>query len=392
MKIIFINIVVIIFLIISSPKSFYSQTIPSNISFYYVSGTGDHGIYLAKRNSSGNWLRGSKVLLDGKFDGNAVDPEVIKLSDGTYRLYYFKGYFVTPPPIVYTKHEIFAASSKDGISFKIEGKVYEDDAITDPTIVQLTDGSFLIAFAKNVNNNLNIVFAKSVDGLSFTSTGVILNNGGIPELQMLPNGSVRVLYNNPGGIASKISLNNGSTWENESGFRLATKDFVADPSVIRISANKWFMFVKSFNKTGAQNPAGHNVWAAESDDGNTFNLINSVVLDSASVPEGIVLDDPQTNLADEKPIVDKITLSQNFPNPFNPSTMIKYQIAEGGNASIKIFDLLGREIAVLIDEFHQPGIYNVRLSPKNYKVGSGVYFYELTSGKYKQTKKLVVIK
>lgn len=85
-------------------------------------------------------------------------------------------------------------------------------------------------------------------------------------------------------------------------------------------------------------------------------------------------------------------LYQNYPNPFNPTTTISYQIPEAGNVSLKVYDLFGRVVATLIDEFKTPGIYNSEFSILNSKLSSGIYFYTLNSGKYKQTKKLSVIK
>ena len=92
--------------------------------------------------------------------------------------------------------------------------------------------------------------------------------------------------------------------------------------------------------------------------------------------------------------VNKYALEQNFPNPFNPSTMINYSIPAAGQVKLIVYNLLGSEVAVLVDEYKEPGNYSVEFSTeilKN-KLGSGVYIYTLKSGSFTQTRKMVVIK
>jgi len=87
-------------------------------------------------------------------------------------------------------------------------------------------------------------------------------------------------------------------------------------------------------------------------------------------------------------------LSQNYPNPFNPSTKINFTIPEYSFVSLKVFDLLGREIAVLVNEEKKPGNYEVSFSIEdvNKNLSSGLYFYALHAGKYFSTRKMIIIK
>jgi hypothetical protein len=84
------------------------------------------------------------------------------------------------------------------------------------------------------------------------------------------------------------------------------------------------------------------------------------------------------------------SLEQNYPNPFNPVTNIKFQIPVSEFVSLKIFDVLGNEVAVLVNEFKSAGIY--RLSFNASELGSGVYFYKLISGSFIETKKMILMK
>ncbi|MCR4416347.1 MAG: T9SS type A sorting domain-containing protein [Ignavibacteria bacterium] len=67
-------------------------------------------------------------------------------------------------------------------------------------------------------------------------------------------------------------------------------------------------------------------------------------------------------------------LHQNYPNPFNPSTKIKYSIKYKGLVTLKVFDLLGRELATLVNEPKQPGVYEIEFDASKYGLSSGVYF------------------
>lgn len=89
---------------------------------------------------------------------------------------------------------------------------------------------------------------------------------------------------------------------------------------------------------------------------------------------------------------------QNYPNPFNPSTQITFAIPKASNASLVVYDILGREVTRIIDNnFYQPGFYNVSFNTSDYQLASGVYFYRLIAnadGKvvYSQIKKMVLVK
>jgi hypothetical protein len=88
-------------------------------------------------------------------------------------------------------------------------------------------------------------------------------------------------------------------------------------------------------------------------------------------------------------------LFQNYPNPFNPTTAIEFQVPRTGRVSIKIYDVLGREVAALTDDIHQPGHYTLRwdgLDAKGRKVATGLYFYRMVSADYVAVKKCMLLK
>ncbi len=86
----------------------------------------------------------------------------------------------------------------------------------------------------------------------------------------------------------------------------------------------------------------------------------------------------------------KFKLNNNYPNPFNPVTSIKYNIPKDANVSLKIYDALGQLITTLVNEYQKTGEYEVIFNGENYP--SGVYFYKLESDDFVSTKKMALIK
>jgi tetratricopeptide (TPR) repeat protein len=82
----------------------------------------------------------------------------------------------------------------------------------------------------------------------------------------------------------------------------------------------------------------------------------------------------------------------NYPNPFNPTTVISYQLPEKNFVTIKIYDILGREVATLVNEFKEAGNYRVEFSADKYQLSSGIYFYTLKAGKNYAVKKMMLAK
>jgi hypothetical protein len=86
----------------------------------------------------------------------------------------------------------------------------------------------------------------------------------------------------------------------------------------------------------------------------------------------------------------KYSLSQNYPNPFNPSTTITYALPKAGNVKLTIYDVLGREVKTLVNEYKTAGTYNVTFDGSS--LSSGLYFYRINAGGFTETKKMLLIK
>ncbi len=90
---------------------------------------------------------------------------------------------------------------------------------------------------------------------------------------------------------------------------------------------------------------------------------------------------------------EKYSLYQNYPNPFNPSTRIKYALSSRQYATLKVYDILGNEVAILVNEEKPAGEYEVEFSvAQNSILSSGIYFYQLRAGSFIETKKMILLK
>jgi hypothetical protein len=159
------------------------------------------------------------------------------------------------------------------------------------------------------------------------------------------------------------------------------------------------------------NPKGIQQWVATSNSsghgralhvgpsGRVYVTGNSVGLD----PDCVTIKYNQTPMAVtvNHPLPQSFTLEQNYPNPFNPSTRIEFQVQSGAErhgatgahfefVSLKVYDLLGREVATLVNEVMRPGSYERTFVVTG--LASGVYFYRLKAGAFVETKKLAVVK
>ena len=87
------------------------------------------------------------------------------------------------------------------------------------------------------------------------------------------------------------------------------------------------------------------------------------------------------------------SLSQNYPNPFNPVTLIKYSVAKAGLVTLKVYDIMGREVATLVNGNKLAGNYQVEFDLKDTKnIASGVYYYKITAGEFSDVKKMILVK
>ncbi|MBL7074258.1 T9SS type A sorting domain-containing protein [candidate division KSB1 bacterium] len=88
--------------------------------------------------------------------------------------------------------------------------------------------------------------------------------------------------------------------------------------------------------------------------------------------------------------LESFKLYQNHYNPFNPITTIKYGLPQESNVTLKVFNILGREVATLVDEHQTAGYHQINWDATGYS--SGIYFYQIQAGKFQKVRKMVLVK
>jgi len=105
---------------------------------------------------------------------------------------------------------------------------------------------------------------------------------------------------------------------------------------------------------------------------------------------GVITVENATEVKDDYVSISKFDLIQNYPNPFNPSTSIQYKVSSISTVSLKVYDVLGNEVATLVNEEKPAGSYEVDFDASG--LSSGIYFYKLSAGSLVETKKMILMK
>jgi len=262
-------------------------------------------------------------------------------------------------------------------------------------------------------DGINLLFTNNGNG-SFTriDTGSVVNDGSYKMGAMFGDydndgdldlftarnnyfGGNNTLYMNTGNSNKQINIKCVGMISNKAG--IGAKVFVR--AIINGTAKRQMQVVSS--QTGGAN-SGMNSLNAE------FGLGNATIIDSVIIkwPSGVI--DKYTNVGVNQfvtaiegqgmveaknissQIPGKFMLNQNYPNPFNPKTIINYQLPMSSDVKLKIYDVVGREVDVLINQKQNAGTYEVEWNASNYP--GGVYFYKIFTNDFSETKKMVLIK
>ncbi len=109
-------------------------------------------------------------------------------------------------------------------------------------------------------------------------------------------------------------------------------------------------------------------------------------------PIKLVIEKIYTDVKDKEVRLPSFNLKQNYPNPFNPTTTISYQLSAVSKVSLKVYDVLGREVTTLVNEVQSAGEHSTQFAMGNRQIPSGIYFYQLKAGEYISTKKMIILK
>jgi len=251
----------------------------------------------------------------------------------------------------------------------------------------LRDGwIYIITTQKNLapaGNDPDVILNRSTNGGQTWSSGIRvnqdpMNNGKIqyfPAVHVDKTGGLNVIFyddrnttSDSSGVFLARSEDGGNSWKE---FEISDRNFKPVPlagtsvgyqgdniSITSSNGKLWPVWMD--NRTGT-----YQIW--------------TVPIELSSV-----------NVEEDDYIVSEFSLEQNYPNPFNPATSINFKIPENGNVRLVVYDVLGKEVALLINEDMDGGSHKVKFNAVN--LPSGIYFYSLTSGQYSETKKMILMK
>lgn len=158
----------------------------------------------------------------------------------------------------------------------------------------------------------------------------------------------------------------------------------------------WKISTMSSQAIFGANAVGSAFWCSVSNDGSTATFsgkkVHARTFGSGGEVYNIYIDtnDVLVGVPGSNNTPFEYKMKQNYPNPFNPSTLINYQLSANNYVKLIVYDVMGREVAVLVDKKQNAGKYEVEFDASNYP--SGIYFYTITAGNFKDTKKMVLVK
>ena len=230
------------------------------------------------------------------------------------------------------------------------------------------------------------VFAGTDSGLFLGGTHIGLSFYDIMSLTI--NGNNVFAGTDSGGVF--LSSNNGGNW-------IAAG--LSNRSIHSLFANGIYLF--SGTDSGVYMSANKGVsWLDKNQGFNSSADIRSIIMGNGFIFGGTYYQSVWRRLYSDiiitgikqitGPVPSSFLLSQNYPNPFNPITNFEFGISDLGFTSLKVYDLLGKEVVILVNEKLNPGLYRVEFDAGN--LTSGVYFYRLTAGDFTDTKRMMIVK
>lgn len=187
-----------------------------------------------------------------------------------------------------------------------------------------------------------------------------------------------------------ISSNNGSSWSQSTPTSAYT--------IYSFANNGSSLFAGTYNDGVYLSLNGGSTWFNKNQGMPVSSVFNALVIANGYVFGAVNANTIKRRLLSEAISVQNISsnvpadyyLGQNYPNPFNPGTVVRFQLADVNNVSLKVYDVQGREVQTIVNEKLQPGTYEARIDGS--ELPSGTYYYKMEAGNYSETKKMILIK
>jgi len=392
--------------------------------FIYVTGyttniDGKTDIFVNKYNSAG--LMWTSALEDG---GTGMDAQGLSIAVSSFGSIYVAGYITS------------ASNSEDIVVIKynyegekqwlrsVNGNVNQSDKAWGIVVDEL-DNCFITGYITNSANNAdcytaklssagNIIWSTTYDGggnQTDKAWGIVVDTDGSVYI----TGETTDAASNVNYVTAKYSAAGALLWNSfyngtGNGVDVASSIGLLGTNSVVVTGKSWgttdtydYATIRYNKDTGNQNQV--NIYSFT---GTSFDIAMDIAISPANkvIITGfseLVIDNAanmsyiatmslemssELTTANNTPI--KYSLHQNYPNPFNPSTTIQFDLATGNNVKLAIYDMLGRENSVLVNQYLNAGSYSINFTNSN--LASGIYFYRLTAGNFSDVKKMTLVK
>src|SRR5574338_136633 len=315
---------------------------------------------------------------------------------------------VTPQPPFFEDYISFASSTDGGINWQITNNIFDANGVIgtlpekgsirvnglprmaiDKSSGPRNGWLYIVTTDKNLSpagSDPDIILHRSTDSGQSWSSGIRVNqdpvnNGKIqyfPAIDVDNSGAIHIIYYDDRNTTSdsaevfiSTSTDGGDNWTDKvlSDHRFKPK------SIAGGSSNYQGNYISLISN-------GNKLYAYWMDDFSGIYQIWSNIID---IPTSIDNEVYQSVISD-------YYLSNNYPNPFNPATTIDFNLPNSSNVSLKVFDVTGKEVASIINDFISEGKHSIFFDAAKYNLSSGIYFYTLAVNGYTQTKPMMLLK
>lgn len=268
------------------------------------------------------------------------------------------------------------------LNMSVGGSGYSQ-ALADAVTYAYTNGRIVVACMMNNNNNVtyypagfsNVISVGAINNRMFRAVPFCWGGGS-------SYGS-HIDFTAPGEMILGLVYNNQNQTSYWCGTSQATPMVTGTVSLL-LGVNNTLTFTQVYN--ALKNSARDQVGPSNEDTPGFDNYFGWGLIDSRGALNQVIGIEP---ISSEVP--QSFSLSQNYPNPFNPATKIRFEIPNGGeNAVMKLYNAEGKLVKVLVNETLKAGVYEIELDARN--MSSGVYFYSLSTGRYSDMKKMILVK
>ena len=273
-----------------------------------------------------------------------------------------------------------------GGNFTLRGDAFHNGDVDSTAVINSCDASKLLSFLDNGCFPFQPTDAQPSGGFEPAAVTYDEENN-ISTVNLVANN-----VDNFNGMTIKFEYDSAQVDYNTfSSIQIGSGDYVHATELTPTSAT--FIYNAPTNLSGTFE-LGNITFNISGTKDEPVTVNTSYSLDGVNYVDGPVITLNVTGVeSDEVPSTFK--LYQNYPNPFNPSTTIKYAVPKNVKVTLKIYDLLGREIATLVNDVKSPGVYSVKWNGKTMsgqQVSSGVYFYRLEAGNFVKVNKMILLK